>query len=1080
MKNLVRLAVMGLALAGTAVTAGSAAAADKGKEAAAKAWDVNNPPGPKAQVEVDVKRGTWMSLDVAPDGRTIVFDLLGDIYVMPITGGEAKPLTHGLAWDFQPRFSPDGRHIAFISDAGGGENVWVMDADGGNARQVTQEKFRLLGNPAWSPDGRFIVARKHFTTRRSLGTGELWLYDVEAGGAGVQLVKRPNERYQKELGEPAFSPDGRYLYYTQAATPGDRFQYAVDSNKDIFHIKRLELATGKITDLVTGPGGAVRPTPSPDGRYLAFVRRIRAVSALWVKDLRTGAERPLYKPLDDDMQETWGVQGMYPNFAWTPDSRSIIFWAGGKIHRLDLESGAVVDIPFHVKDRRTVIEAVRFQHEVAPETFRTKMVRFPVVSPDGRLAVFESLGKLWVKALPDGAPRRLTRDRTGARELFPAFSRDGRSVVFVRWSDSELGSVRIVPAKGGKARVVSPEPGHYWNPVFSPDGRTVVVERRTGGWLTSPLWSLDPGIYAIDVRTKRMRRITDRGRHPQFAASGKRLFFVRDGKQHELVSSDLNGEAVRVHARSRYGIDFAIAPDGRHLAWRQSFQVYLLPMPPGGVLDLSPQTKALPMKRVSPEGSSYMSWRDARHLVFSLGPTLYEVKTEAVHDPDFKEPEKLADLSMTVTADRPTGLVALVHGRVVTMNDARSVIADGVVVIENNRIRAVGPYGKVGIPKGAKTVDVAGRTILPGFIDIHAHGPQGVDDLIPEQNWSALAHLALGVTTIHDPSSTASEIFAAAEYQRAGRLMAPRTFSTGEIIYGAKSEYFIDIQKYEDALAAVRRLKAQGAISVKNYNQPRREQRQMVVEAARAEGLNVVAEGGSLYHMDMTLIADGNTGVEHNIPVEHLYDDVLQFWSQTKVGNTPTLIVSYGGLSAETWFYQHDDVWKHPILSRFVPPHILQPRSVRRLKAPEEDYHHLFAAAANARALLERGVLVNAGAHGQREGLGMHWEIRAMVKGGMSPMQALSAATINPARYMGFEKDLGSIETGKLADLLVIDGDPLADIGVTDHLVYVIQNGRIYREPTMEEVVTGNHRLAPFYWQQRQDRLPVHDVGMDE
>ncbi|RMF15812.1 MAG: amidohydrolase, partial [Alphaproteobacteria bacterium] len=590
--------------AGLVVPVLFAAQAAATEEKASAAWDVKDPPGPKAQVRIDTTRGTWISLDISPDGRTIVFDLLGDIYAMPIAGGEAKALTHGLAWDFQPRFSPDGRHIAFISDAGGGENVWVMDADGGNARQVTDEDFRLLGNPVWSPDGRFIVARKHFTTRRSLGTGELWLYDVAAGGAGVQLVKRPNEHYQKELGEPAFSPDGRFLYYTQASTPGDRFQYAVDSNKDIFHIKRLELATGKIVDFVTGPGGAVRPTPSPDGRYLAFVRRIRSVSALWIKDLTSGEERPVHQPLDDDMQETWGVQGMYPNFAWTPDSSAIIFWGGGKIHRLSPADGKLTDIPFHVKDSRTVVEAVRFQHQVAPDRFRTKMVRFPVVSPDGRRAVFESLGKLWVKRLPDGRPHRLTRDETGARELFPAFSRDGRSVVFVRWSDAELGSVRIVPSKGGKARVISPEPGHYWNPVFSPDGRTVVVERRTGGWLTSPLWSLDPGIHAIDVKTKRMRRITDRGRHPQFAASGERLYFVRDGKKHEFVSSDLNGEAVRVHARSQYGVDFAIAPDGRHLAYREGYQVYLLPLPPGGVLDLKPGAKALPIRRVSPNGSS--------------------------------------------------------------------------------------------------------------------------------------------------------------------------------------------------------------------------------------------------------------------------------------------------------------------------------------------------------------------------------------------------------------------------------------------------------------------------------------------
>jgi imidazolonepropionase-like amidohydrolase len=393
------------------------------------------------------------------------------------------------------------------------------------------------------------------------------------------------------------------------------------------------------------------------------------------------------------------------------------------------------------------------------------------------------------------------------------------------------------------------------------------------------------------------------------------------------------------------------------------------------------------------------------------------------------------------------------------------VIENGVVVVRDNRIVAIGPSATTSVPADAKQLDVSGRTVIPGLIDIHAHGAQGVDDLVPQQNYVALAHLAMGVTTIHDPSNQASEIFAASEYQRTGRILGPRMFSTGEIVYGAHSESFASIESLEDARNHVARLKAQGAISIKNYIQPRREQRQMAVTAAREAGMMIVAEGGALYQFDMTIISDGNTGLEHNLPPQHFYDDVMQFWPATGVNYTPTLIVTFGGLGAEDYFYQDSEVWTHPILSRFVPPHILQPRAVRRPMAPLTDYQPIRDSAANAKRLFEKGVMVNIGAHGQREGLGSHWEMWAFVLGGMTPMQALHTATIDPARYLGFAKDLGSLETGKLADMLVIDGNPLQDIRVTDKIAYVVQNGRIYEGGTLAEKVTGERKVAPLYWQ---------------
>jgi imidazolonepropionase-like amidohydrolase len=360
-------------------------------------------------------------------------------------------------------------------------------------------------------------------------------------------------------------------------------------------------------------------------------------------------------------------------------------------------------------------------------------------------------------------------------------------------------------------------------------------------------------------------------------------------------------------------------------------------------------------------------------------------------------------------------------------------------------------------------VDVSGKTIIPGIIDAHAHGSQGVG-FIPQQNWMAYATLALGVTTVHDPSNDATEVFAAAEMQRTGQILAPRIFSTGDILYGARSSYFAEIDSLDDARRHVRRLKAQGAMSVKNYNQPRREQRQQITTAAREENMLVVSEGGSLFHMDLSMVADGNSTIEHNLPQSMLYDDVLQFWGQTGVAYTPTLVVTFGGLTAEHYWYQETEVWKHPILSRFVPPQVLQPRSVRRIKAPDEDYQHI-SSATTARLLAEEGVLVSIGAHGQREGLASHWEIWSFAQGGMSAVEALRAATLTPARALGYASDLGSLEPGKLADLVVIDADVLADIYQSDRVSHVMLNGRLYEAETMNEVVTGERKTKPFFWQ---------------
>ena len=336
--------------------------------------------------------------------------------------------------------------------------------------------------------------------------------------------------------------------------------------------------------------------------------------------------------------------------------------------------------------------------------------------------------------------------------------------------------------------------------------------------------------------------------------------------------------------------------------------------------------------------------------------------------------------------------------------------------------------------------------------------------MVPQQNWSLLQNLALGTTTIHDPSSTASEIFVASEMQRAGLLTGPRIYSTGEIIYGARAaDVYAKIDGYQDALDHVRRLKAQGAHSVKNYNQPRREQRQMVVAAARAEGMQVVAEGGSLFGMDMNLIADGNSTLEHNIPLEKFYGDVVQMFGQSDTNYTPTLIVSYGGLAGEPYWRQATNVYDNPLLIH-TPRDELLASTARVVKAPESNFVD-DDNAREARRIAKAGRRVSIGAHGQQAGIGSHWELWSFVRGGMTPVEALAAGTIESARSLGMARDIGSLEAGKLADLVVLDADPTQDIRNSDKVARVMLGGRLYDARTMNEVETGTAKRLPYWWE---------------
>ncbi len=1059
-------------------------------------WDVNNPQGPYKEVSFTVNEGTWMNLDISPDGQEIVFDLLGDIYRIPFSGGEATLLRSGHAFEVQPRFSPDGKKILFTSDAGGGDNIWVMNRDGSNARQITKESFRLLNNGVWSPDGEYILARKHFTSTRSLGAGEIWLYHI-SGGNGLQLTARKND--QQDVNEPVASPDGRYVYFSEDMYPGGSFQYNKDPNNQIFVIKRFDREKGIIETITGGPGGAMRPQLSHDGKLLSFVKRVRTKTVLYLRNLATGEEWPIYDQLSKDQQETWSVFGLYTGYSWTPDDKNIVIWSNGKIWKVDADGvNKAAEIPFtcHVKQR--IYDAVRFQQDINPSTFHANVIRQATTSPDGKWLVFNAAGYLWKKELPSGIPQRITdgkdlANRQAGFEFEPSFSADGNILLYTTWNDSATGSIRKLNLQGGSGQnpeVITGTKAIYRMPSFSPDGKWIVFRKQDNDYVLGNAETAKPGIYIMAADGTREKFIKEAGDFPRFNKTGDRIYYqLGGGMNRTYASCNLNGEDERIHLKSTYGSQFTVSPDEKWIAFIDLWKVYVAAFPKTGrTIDLGSGTQDFPVKIVSKDAGINLHWSsDSKQLHYTLGSQYYSIKLEERFDfiaskPDslFRAPEKGMEVGLELPVDKPVGSIAFTNARIITMK-GDEVIENGTVLVEGNLVRALGKG--ITIPADAKQIDCSGKTILPGFIDAHAHGAHFRSGITPQKHWPYYANLAYGVTTMHDPSANSELVFGQSELIRAGLMVGPRVFSTGTILYGADGDYKAVINSIDDARSALRRTKAYGAFSVKSYNQPRREQRQMIIQAARELKMEVVPEGGSFFYHNVSMILDGHTTIEHNMPVAPLYNDVLQLWKNAKTGYTPTLIVCYGAVNGEYYWYQHSNVWENEKLLRFTPRSVIDTRSRYRTMVPEEEYvnGHVLVSK-SAKKLVDAGVPVNMGAHGQLQGLGAHWEIWMMQQGGMTNLEALKTATINAATSLGLDKWLGSLEPGKLADLIIMDKNPLENIRNTESIRYTMVNGRLYDSEQMNETGNYNKPRTKFYWELRKNSgsFSWHDIAHDE
>ena len=1091
-------------------------------------WDVTLARGKTREIDFTTSEGTWMSPDLSPDGRWIVFDLLGHIYRMLATGGEAQPLTQntGVALNFQPRISPDGKIIAFISDRRGQNNLWLMDADGGNPRPVFTDLNVTAAEPAWTPDGQYIVVRRTGSANpEAPGTGAgsgLYMYHKD-GGQGIQLVASSGGRGGGGGGAvswPTVSSDGRYLYYQTTVSVEDR-----EPLSGSLQLRRFDFKSGEIVDITAGEssgaaagrmssGGAAAPEVSPDGRWLAFAREIPdgtlsykghkfgPRTALWLRDLKTGNERLLMDPIEPMIASGSKALGILPRYKWAPDGKSILITQGGKLRRVDVASGSVSTIAFTARVHRTISEMARKSFRITDDAVQAKFIRWPSASADGKSIAFVAVGRIYVQEGAGGKPRRVTPASFSPLEYAPAWSPDGKWLAFVTFDDSARGQLWKIAASGGTPQRLTREAGDYVDPVWSPDGRSIIVARGEGATAAgrtitanayydlvrvgaNPGAGGDTGEVVVTVGRPPDASMSGEARRqllrPSFGPEG-RLFYpeehaapagqgssaVRNAGGTALVSVKADGSDKTVHLTLPSADEIVPSPDGNWVAFQEGDNVYLAPMKFSGLgaepIRIDKKRGELPVTRLTRDGGLFPRWRDKNTLEFGSANQFFVRHVDAgVTD--------TITLGVSVPRAVPSGTVALTGARLVTL-DHRKVIDSGTIVVRGSRIACIGACSTAGVDR---VIDVRGKTIIPGWVDMHAHHHREWRGMRPRHDYEVAMYLAYGVTTDLDPSMWSQNIFPTAELIEAGEIIGPRTFSTGDPLTRGDGARSNELSNLVEAQHAVRKMVDWGATEIKQYAQPRRDQRQWVSDAARQVGANVTAEGGDFLE-DLSMIMDGQTGWEHAFSEVPMYSDGAKFFGKAGATYSPTLVVAGPGAWSIEYFFQSSDVWKDAKQRRWFPWRMLIPQTRVRWLRPETDYAYPLIAQAMADVIAEggNGAL---GSHGEHHGLDAHWEVW-MEASALGNMGALETASLGGARFLGADQDIGSLEVGKLADLMVLNANPLEDIHNTLKMQYVMKGGTLYDAETLDEVWPKAVKWGPYYWV-NPDVLQMNDKASD-
>jgi hypothetical protein len=404
-------------------------------------------------------------------------------------------------------------------------------------------------------------------------------------------------------------------------------------------------------------------------------------------------------------------------------------------------------------------------------------------------------------------------------------------------------------------------------------------------------------------------------------------------------------------------------------------------------------------------------------------------------------------IKVIVQKDVPNGKILLQHARIISMK-GDEVIESGDILVENARILQVGPSGTISADGSVQKMDLSGKTIIPGFVDTHSH-MWPMWGIHKKQAWIYAANLAYGVTTTRDPQTGTTDVLTYGDMVETGQMIGPRIYSTGPGV----GYWAYNLKDLDQARNILRQYSEYyNTKTIKMYLTGNRQHRQWIIQAAMEQKLMPTTEGGLDFKLNMTNLIDGYPGHEHALPIYPLYKDVTTAIAEAKMTYTPTLLVSYGGPFAENYYYETEKVNSDPKLNYFTPKTELDAKSRRRSGwFMYEEYvfpHH----AKFVNDLVNAGGNAGVGSHGQLQGLGYHWEVWSMASGGLSNLNALKVATLHGARAIGLDGDIGSLEPGKLADLLILDKNPLENIRHTNTISKVMKNGRLYDAGTLDEL----------------------------
>jgi len=1031
-------------------------------------------PSGTRRLEFTAKEGTFISFDVSPDGRTLLFDLLGDLYVLPVAGGTATVLLGGPDWDQSPRFSPDGRMVAFVSDRSGVDSVWTLDLETHALRQMTRGDVSVAGIPAWFPDGRRLAfAMRSITSRLqtvSRASGAVTLLEPHALGIFGNLDPQFQYQYVAQT-SPTIAPDGKRVFFSEVHWIHPRPGFRQGCRNVLVQLDLTDGAKTVLTDLGKDHDES-DPQLSRSGRLLAYYRRYgNGAAELRVRDLHAQTDHFLADLPGADDPYRWGDRSdEMPAVAFTPDDEALIAAIEGKPHRISVRDGRTVPIPFSVPVALDLRARATLRRRLVDGPLEVRAIRWPSISRDSRRLTFSAVGSVWVQDLPAGEPRRLTA--ASDVELMPALSPDGRQVVYVAFSDGPRGRLMIADVARGAPRLLLGGEQAYSHPTWSMDGRRVAFVREGApsgsdrdpresvseyGWLdastgavtiaaTVPSRSLVWSPYSTGITFSSDGRnllctgsttVTTGNAFTQALASETRVFSV------PLASGPRRDYAIG--GRNVYGV--VPSPDGRWAAFLDGNDALWVAALSTGEGTVSLEADTAGATRVTRDATTFLSWQGRDQLLFGSGGLVRRFNAAD------RRLEQVHQVRLQVPRHQGKGALAFRNARVLTVSGETGVgpiLENATVVLQGRRIASVGPSGMTPIPAGAEVIDAAGLTILPGFHDAHYHTiGQGPGMQPTPEDRSAIAY---GLTSAWDALTGFGDTgLAAAEMRDAGRLRGPRWFFAGRSI----EHYLGQVPSAEEARDKVRRRAATGVELLKDYDTIDRRTRQWFADAARAEGLGITAHFEGL-HQGLARVLDGYTGLEHARYYGAFQEDVLELLARTGTILTPHLLLADGSSSLDG----------EPIRRYFMEVQQRKPAQITKLKtygratqyaqwlcptaAPLERLRAMTVARSCAQLIRLGGKVAVSGHNGPA--ILAHVEMWLLWKGGVPAGEVIRSATRTGVERIGYDRDLGSIEAGKTADFVVLDSDPLEDILNTLDVRYTVADGVVYEASTLKQV----------------------------